>query len=264
VKVITINVGSSSEWLDPSTVLLSFLITNNDANHDLFPATPDPSCLFERLQIRLGSTLVEDIQQFGKLTDLMTKLSMSPQKKMDHYQTGFGVRSPGNDKSYFQTSSHLAELIGHTSIDKSRRVYMKFNLSGLFSQEKWIPLFALGGQGLQIQLHLAPAAQAVVKSNGGTTYSTDYTLSDIRLLADMCSLSGDLQSSYNEALLAGTTLKMPIKSWECITNYLPTDSAGSFDVAISKNYTRLATLFAVFNQTPPSDDAGLTKLVNTH
>ena len=65
-------------------------------------------------------------------------------------------------------------------------------------------------------------------------------------------------------MLSATTLKMPIKSWGCITNYLPTDNAGSFDVAISKNYTRLATLFAVFNQTPPSDDAGLTKLVNTH
>ena len=123
---------------------------------------------------------------------------------------------------------------------------MKFDLSGLFSQQKWIPLFALGGQGLQIQLSLTPANQAMIISHGGTTYSQGYTLSDIRLLADMCSLSGELRESYNAALLNGTSLKIPINSWEALTNYLPADSSGSFDVAISKSYTRLATLFAVF------------------
>ena len=33
VKTCTINVGSSSEWVDPSTVLLSFLITNTDGTN---------------------------------------------------------------------------------------------------------------------------------------------------------------------------------------------------------------------------------------
>ena len=46
-------------------------------------------------------------------------------------------------------------------------------------------------------------------------------------------------------------------------NYLPADSAGSFDVAISKNYTRLATLFATFNLADPDDNGGKAKLVNT-
>ena len=73
VKTITINVGSPSEWLDPSTVLLSFLITNTDATKALCPATPSASVLFDRLQVRLGSTLCEDIQEFGKLTHITKK-----------------------------------------------------------------------------------------------------------------------------------------------------------------------------------------------
>ena len=186
---------------------------------------------------------------------------MSPQKKMDAAQLGFGTQAASVAGSYFLAGQHDAETILAT---KSKRVYMKFDLSGLFSQQKWIPLFALGGQGLQIQLSLAPANQAMIISNGGTTYSQGYTLSDIRLLADMCSLSGELQESYNAALLNGTSLKMPIKSWEVLTNYLPADSSGSFDVAISKSYTRLATLFAVFNQNPPADNSGKAKLVNTN
>ena len=90
----------------------------------------------------------------------------------------------------------------------------------------------------------------MIISSGGTTYSQGNTLTDIRHYADMCSLAGVLQESYNAALLNGTSLKLPIKSWGTIVNYLPSDSSGSFDVAASKNYTRLATLFAVFNQNP--------------
>ena len=261
VKTITINCGSSSEWLDPSTALLSFLITNTDGTNALWPATVGAHCLFDRLQVRLGSTLVEDIQEFGKLTEIMQKLSMSPQKKMDQGQLGFGTAAASVNGSYFLADQHDAQTIAASG---SKRVYMKFDLSGLFSQAKWIPLYALGGQGLQIQLSLAPANQAMIISNAGTTYSQGYTLSDIRLLSDMCSLSGELQESYNAALLNGTSLKMPIKSWECLVNYLPADSSGSFDVARSKSYTRLATLFAVFNQNPPSDNSGKAKIVNTN
>ena len=80
----------------------------------------------------------------------------------------------------------------------------------------------------------------------------------------MCSLSGELQESYNATLLNGTSLKMPIKSWEALVNYLPSDSSGSLDVAISKSYTRLATLFAVFHQNPPADNSGRAKIVSTN
>ena len=97
VKTITISVGSSSEWLDPSTVLLIFLITNTDGTNALWPAAPEASVLFDRLQIRLGSTLVEDIQDYGKLAHIMTKLSMSPQKKMDAAQLGFGTQAASVD-----------------------------------------------------------------------------------------------------------------------------------------------------------------------
>ena len=111
VKTITINVGSSSEWLDPSTVLLSFLVTNTDATNALFPAAPEASILFERLQIRLGSSLVEDIQDFNKLTHIMTKMSMGPQKKMDAAQLGFGTAAATVAGSYFLADQHDAQTI---------------------------------------------------------------------------------------------------------------------------------------------------------
>ena len=260
VKTITLTMGSASEWLDPTTALLSMLITETSGANALFPATPGAECLFDRFQLYLGSTLVEDIQEFGKLSHIMHQLSMSPQKRLDQGHLGFGTQGATGDNSYFNTSNHDARTI---AAGGSKRIYMKFDLSGVFSQSKWLPLFALGGQSCRIQLSVAPGAQSMILSDSGVTYSSQFTLSDIRLLADFCSLSGELQESYNSALLSGTALKIPIKSWECMTSYLAADNGGSFDVAISKNYTRLATLFSVFNQNPPADNGTKTKIVNT-
>ena len=94
VKAVTINVGSANEWLDPQSVLLSFNIKNNSTTHELFPASNCVASLFERLQLRLGSTLIEDIQEFGKLTIAMEEHSMGPQKKLDYAQLGYGTIDP--------------------------------------------------------------------------------------------------------------------------------------------------------------------------
>ena len=79
VKTITFNIGSASEWLDPASFLVSFNIQNMDGTNALFPASCDSSVLFSRLQIRCGATLVEDIQEFGKLTHLLNP-SVCPHK----------------------------------------------------------------------------------------------------------------------------------------------------------------------------------------
>jgi len=181
VKQITINVGSSSAWLDPQTVLLSMLITNTDTVNSLWPATVGSHCLFDSVTIRMGSTEVERIDQFGKLTEIMTKYSMSPQKRMEVGMLGFGTQVKASNPNMYMTDQHDARPIPPGG---SKRIYMKFDLSGVFSTHRWTPLFALGGMGLGIQCALAPAASAMILSEGGVTYSSGYVLSDIRLLSD--------------------------------------------------------------------------------
>ena len=82
---------------------------------------------------------------------------------------------------------------------------MKFDLSGLFSRKKWIPLYALGGQGLQIQLSLTPA----------NLFSVVAARRIPRVIFNFGQISEVFQvSSKNPImqLLNGTSLKMPIKS----------------------------------------------------
>ena len=61
----------------------------------------------------------------------MQKMSMSPQKKMDEGQLGFGTAAASANGSYFLADQHEAQTIAALS---SKRVYMKSDLSGLFSQ----------------------------------------------------------------------------------------------------------------------------------
>ena len=270
VKVVTINIGSSSEWLDPQSVVLAMNITNT-GTADLFPASGCVASLFERLQIRLGSSLVEDIQDFGKLTVAMEEHSMSSQKKLAYDAIGFGTEPlPSTHASFFSPGQHLPLKLAHepgNNNANTKRVHMKFNLSGLFSQHRWIYLGALGGSGLQIQLTLSDPTDSLITrttlNSTNTDYSTSYTLSDIKILADLCTLNDDLQASFNSALLSGQELRIPIKSWETVVNYLPSTSAGSFDVPISKNYTRLASMFAIFNKAMDAQKSGLNKHVNS-
>ena len=148
VKTITFNIGSASEWLDPASFLVSFNIQNTHGSNDLFPASPDVSCLFSRLQIRMGATLVEDIQEFGKLTIAMEEHSMGPQKKLDYAQLGFGtIDPPTSDVSHFGPDQHEAPTI---AAGATKRVHMKFHLSGLLNQNRWIFVGCLGGARVAI------------------------------------------------------------------------------------------------------------------
>ena len=111
VKMITISVGSSSQWLDPQTVLLLFLITNTDTVNALWPATVGAHCLFDSVTIRMGSTEVERIDQFGKLSEIMTKYSMSPQKRMEVGMLGFGTQVKATNPNMYMTDQHDARPI---------------------------------------------------------------------------------------------------------------------------------------------------------
>ena len=82
VQMISIPFGSSSEWLIPASIYFSALFTNKEAK-PLVPADPDPSVLFERLDVRMGGQLVESITEYARCNTLFTRLTMSAAKKTD-------------------------------------------------------------------------------------------------------------------------------------------------------------------------------------
>ena len=72
----------------------------------------------------MGATLLEDIQELGKLTHLLQSFSMSPQKRVNEAQIGFGVQK--NASGYEHHDQIKAKTI---AAGATKRVFMKLNIS---------------------------------------------------------------------------------------------------------------------------------------
>jgi hypothetical protein len=144
---------------------------------------------------------------------------------------------------------HVNAAAGHTG---TKRIHWKCNLSGLLSQHRAIPLFALGqGSGLTISFFLAPVADSTIRSlEGGPAdaYSQDYKLTDVKAHCTMITLDDSLQDSFLSQLLAGNPISLSIKKVESMWSYIPTGITSKFTIPMTRNYTRLASLYATFAQ----------------
>jgi hypothetical protein len=261
VKMISVPFGSTTEWMDPQTLIFTAEFENLDTVNAAWPATPDPAVLFERMDLRLGGQLVESVTEVGRVNELFTRLTMSPQKKLNLAQMGFGTQVPFADQDWAAAKNHDAATI---AAGGSRRIMWKANLSGLLTQHRWLPLYALSGQGLVVNFFLAPVNDSLIASHSGVTYSQSYRLKDVKAHVNMCTVSDELMESFQGQLLSGTALRIPIKKVESIYSYIPSSVTNSkFDIPLSRAYTRLCTLFASFTQEPPADGSGKAKLCNT-
>ena len=68
-NVLSLNLSSSDQWMDPKSVILAFDIRNTSQTGDLEFLSTDTQVLFSRLQVMCGSVIVEDhTQNFSRLT----------------------------------------------------------------------------------------------------------------------------------------------------------------------------------------------------
>ncbi len=82
---------------------------------------------------------------------------MSSEKKLNLGQIGFGTQIPTAEPDWSAAQNHDAMTIPASGV---KRIHWKCNLSGLLSQHRWLPLYALSGQGLVCNFYLAPAADS--------------------------------------------------------------------------------------------------------
>lgn len=148
VKMITIPLGSSHEWLIPESLLLSASIMNKEAK-PLLAVRPDANCLFERMDIRCGGVLVESVTDYARCNTLFTRLTMSPTERLNLEQLGFGTQISSTDPQWDAAANHLAAPVTAT-VGATKRISWKLNLGTLFSQFRWLLLFALSGRGIEV------------------------------------------------------------------------------------------------------------------
>ena len=181
VKVMKFNL-TGDQWLDPSTFRVAFQLNNHNGNNSTgFPITVtplswNPAVFFRRARLICGGQVVEDIDDFNRLSLMLTDL-MPEDDQHDIACEGFGnfdfvkgdaAQAADQRKVYRQDDYDLS---GYVTL--ARRVQFKPML-GLFSQEKLIPLRYCP---IQIELELVNQQADAV-----TTESTEGFQNGVRKL----------------------------------------------------------------------------------
>ena len=82
-KVVRIML-TGDNWLDPSTVRISFDVVNNDpeASHELRPIG-SPWSFFKRFRLLISGTAVEDISEYARTHEMMHTLTSKASRTND-------------------------------------------------------------------------------------------------------------------------------------------------------------------------------------
>ena len=217
---------SASGFLDPSSVRLEMTITNNDSSALCFLSSGIHP-YFRRCRISCKGVVIEDIDNFNRIGEMMSLF------ESEHVQENNAIESATRwDRT---GSSTTKDELNATA----KRVIGGKILSGLLSQEKFIPLNFLNS--LDIELELCSAAADAVK---GTTPA--WTLSNCQLKADIVQIDSELENKYTQHLMEGNEIRLRYSTFITQENVVP---GATFSVNISRALSRLQSVFVSFDGT---------------
>jgi hypothetical protein len=241
VNTIRWVISDDVSWLDPSSIMLSFVVNNTSGANPLKPATAGPHCLFSRVQLRLAGQSIEDLDQYNVICEALERC-IPAGKRVSFGSYGFG-QTLGTSQ-VFKAGSHTA-TVEEIPANGSRRVLMRIALSGLCNGNKFVPLWACRG-GLEILCTLAQPVDALDTTAGK---SQTYTLTELACHADLVTCDPMLDESYRQILQSGESLHLHLKTFNMTKMFIPQGNAGQFTLALSKSYSRVANIFSTFHQT---------------
>lgn len=267
---------SADDWLDPSSVVFQFELVNKELTGSTGILRPvgQPHLFFRRLRV-ISGTLIEDLQDFGRNSELLASLQNEAVRDNNDIQ-GFGSRwDSTNIESYadwitvdttIPGSSPPTEILTTERLLTGQRNYLpQINptkskivnfkpLCGLFNQSKYIPLkFA----PITLEFELGDINDAIVSPFAyGGFYQNVYTVANTTnnweiqnccIKCDICTLDNALNNSYVEHLLSGKAL--PI-SYSTYISQQSAISGTNFAVQVVRAVSRLQRAFITFYNEP--------------
>lgn len=256
---------TGQDWLDPTTFRVMFDVVNNERDSPIIkPLLPvsGPWCFFRRVRLLAGGQVIEDIDYYNRVHEMMEILTASDSRNNEMVE-GFGyiVREHGPTK--LREVPRIAEINGVTD---SLTVCFK-PLCGLLNQNKFIPLTYV--QSLSIELELVDNASEPIFNivneerkigetvyNGFTTdtYSTDWQIEQVQAKCDMLILDTQLQNSYTELLM--DVKEIPIHFTTFVSQYQTIRNQNQPFVNVSRAATRLKSIFVSFDKDLPKGVQG--------
>ena len=243
VRVMKFHI-TGDQWLDPSTFRVAFQLNNLDydsiGTSYVQPLSWNPAVFFRRARIIAGGQVIEDIDDFNRLSLMLTALKSGEEQLMissegfNSFDDRYGDVSQDNRKSYRSFDYDKAG-----SVFQARRVIFK-PMFGLLNQEKLIPLRFCP---LQLELELVNSGSDAVHVGAweGQNNSSNWSISDIQCKCDLLELDSSLQNEYASHLLSGKSLPINFSTWNHTNQSTGNDK--NFNANIIRALTRLKSVF---------------------
>ena len=234
---------TGDNWMDPSTLRVLFQLNNDETNADKFlRPLSGPWAFFRRMRILVAGQLVEDIDQYNRIHEMMQFFVAADSRDNDAAEA-FGFL---HNKHVAVTNSQF----GGIKAGQGLQVLFK-PLSGLLNQNKMMPLRYAP---ITIELELVDDATEPIWSNdiAGTNAivaannSLVWSINNVQVKVDMCTLDNALDNSYAQHLLSGKSL--PI-SYNTFVSQMQTIAGQDKPlINVSRALTRLKGVFVTLHK----------------
>ena len=193
------------QWLDPSTFRVMFTIHNNNPASPPIKVKPlhwNPAVLFRRCRVICGGVVIEDIDDFNRLSLMLTAMKPVDEQK-DIAIQGFGLFDRVNDlddavatdwntgrdslEDSDERKAYRANDWDEASEIKTQRTVLFKPLLGILDQEKLIPLRYAPLQ-FEFELVSNSADCMFVGPNKNVNCNENWSLSDIQCKMDLLTL----------------------------------------------------------------------------
>ena len=259
VKVMKFNL-TGDQWLDPSTFRVAFQLNNhNPAQSSGFatPVTPlhwNPAVFFRRARLICGGVVVEDIDDFNRLSLMLTSLMTEDEQTtmaiegFGHYDRKITAEDDTRASYRFEDFDYAGQVMDN------RRVMFK-PLMGIFNQEKLLPLRYMPMQ-LELELVNQQGDAVISGSYESWAHGVNWSISDIQCKCDLLTLDNSLDNEFASHLLGGKSLPINLSTW----NHTNQSTGGDkdFSAHINRAVTRLKSVFLTLK----NDDTQLYKQCN--
>ena len=237
---------TGDHWMDPSTVRVMFDLTNKDADvAKLLRPLSGPWCFFRRMRVLAGGQVLEDIDNYNRVHEMMHTLTATDSRENDGAEA-FGFVQGIQQKQDNVVAKGIAGGDSITLLFKP--------LSGILNQGKYLPIRYMP---LTIELELVDkASEPIVGVAGGYTAantSVTWKLENVQMKCDLCSLDNGLDNSYAEHLLSGKALPINYNTFVSQMQTIANDPKVS--VNVTRALTRLKSVFVTMVKARTGVDA---------
>ena len=250
VKVIKILL-SGDQWLDPGTVRFQFTLANNGAAAQRLRVVSGPWSFFRRVRILAGGQILEDMDDYNRIHEMFHMLQ-DPKNRTNDDIEAFGMRYDSYGVAGKNGVGNFPIDLAYPSIaGGSSRVVMFKLLSGIFNQDKFLPIRYMP---ITLEIELTSlvndpiiypndiaqgTGEAAAPFTPGNT-SNNWMIQDVQLKCDVCTLDNALDNEYAQHLLSGKSLPINYNTYVSQTQQMVGQNVS---INVTRALTRLKSIF---------------------